>query len=182
MIHPIKHFLTITKHRHKVIKHCFKVGIGFQGLFHDLSKYSFVEFWNGAKYYQGSRSPNEKERELFGYSKAWLHHKGRNKHHFEYWVDVNPSSHKYEPVEMPINYLKEMFCDRISASKTYLKKNYTDKSPLEYFLTHNGRDKMHPETSKLLEKWLTLLANEGEKKAFRIIKKTKTLTQAKNEE
>lgn len=82
----IKHFCTITKHRHQVIKHCFKVGIGFQGLFHDLSKYSLFEFIPGVKNYQGTRSPNEAEREINGYSAAWLHHKGRNKHHFEYML------------------------------------------------------------------------------------------------
>ena len=109
MLHPIKHFNTITKHRHKVIAHCFKAGIGFQGLFHDLSKYSFAEFIPGAKYYQGNRSPNEKERELFGYSAAWMHHKGRNKHHFEYWNDLNVATMRYEPVPMPTKYIKEMF-------------------------------------------------------------------------
>ncbi|MCQ2386224.1 MAG: DUF5662 family protein, partial [Clostridia bacterium] len=83
-MHPFRHFRTITKHRHQVIRHCFKAGIGFQGLFHDLSKYSLTEFIPGAKYYLGTKSPNEKERELFGYSSAWLHHKGRNKHHFEF--------------------------------------------------------------------------------------------------
>ena len=74
--HFFRHFKTITKHRHQVIRHCFKAGIGFQGLFHDLSKYSPSEFIVGAKYYQGSRSPNEGEREDYGYSKAWIHHKG----------------------------------------------------------------------------------------------------------
>ena len=59
------HLKTITKHRNKVIYHCFKVGLFFQGLKHDLSKYSFTEFSKGIKYYQGTRSPNEKERELF---------------------------------------------------------------------------------------------------------------------
>ena len=83
MANVIGHFRTITKHRHKVIKHCFKAGIGLQGLRHDLSKYSPTEFFNGVKYYDGTRSPNELERLDRGYSKAWLHHKGRNKHHFE---------------------------------------------------------------------------------------------------
>ena len=64
------HLETITRHRHEVIKNCFKAGIGFQGLFHDLSKYSPTELIQGFKYYQGNRSPNEKERELYGYSKA----------------------------------------------------------------------------------------------------------------
>lgn len=84
------HFLLITRHRHKVIAHCKKAGILWQGLRHDLSKYSPTEFIPGVKYYQGNRSPNEKEREILGYSLAWLHHKGRNRHHFEYWTDYNP--------------------------------------------------------------------------------------------
>ena len=73
-----KHFKTITYHRYLVMKGCFKVGLYYQGLTHDLSKYSPTEFWVGAKYYQGNRSPNNAEREDIGYSSAWLHHKGRN--------------------------------------------------------------------------------------------------------
>ena len=108
-MHPIKHFKTITKHRHKVIYHCAKAGILWQGLFHDLSKYTLTEFIPGAKYYIGTRSPNEIERETFGYSTAWIHHKGRNRHHFEYWTDISPKTHLYEPVNMPLRFVKEMF-------------------------------------------------------------------------
>ena len=112
MGHPIKHFKTITQHRHRVIAHCKKAGIFWQGLRHDLSKYSPTEFIPGAKYYQGDRSPNEKERELFGYSRAWMHHKGRNRHHYEFWADYNPKTRSPEPVEMPLKYVIEMFCDQ----------------------------------------------------------------------
>ena len=111
--------------------YCFRAGIGFGGLLHDLSKYSPTEFIPGAKYYQGNRSPNEKERETFGYSAAWMHHKGRNKHHFEYWNDLNINTKTYESVPMPTRYLKEMFCDRVAASRIYQGKNYTDSSALE---------------------------------------------------
>lgn len=166
MSHPFLHFQTITKHRHCVIAHCFRAGIGFQGLFHDLSKYTPTEFIPGARYYQGNRSPNERERELFGYSLAWMHHKGRNRHHFEYWNDLNPATKLYEPVPMPVRYVKEMFCDRVAASKIYQGKNYTDAHPLQYFLRGNARAKMAPVTADLLESWLTLLAEQGEKKTF----------------
>ena len=91
------------------MKYCFKVGLYKQGFLHDLSKYSPTEFMVGAKYYQGTRSPNNAEREATGVSTSWLHHKGRNKHHFEYWVDYNMKSHKNEPVEMPYNYVAEMY-------------------------------------------------------------------------
>ena len=166
MPHPIKHFYTITKHRHRVIAHCFKAGIGFQGLFHDLSKYAPVEFLAGARYYQGTRSPNERERELFGYSAAWLHHKGRNRHHFEYWNDLNPKTKMYEPVPMPTRFVKEMFCDRVAASKIYQGDAYTDSHPITYFLRGNARAKMHPATADLLEDWLRRLERDGERATF----------------
>lgn len=170
MGHPIKHFKTITKHRHVVIKHCFKAGIFWQGLRHDLSKYSPTEFMPGAKYYVGFRSPNEGEREQNGHSLAWIHHKGRNKHHFEYWTDYNTKSKVVEPVKMPMKYVAEMFCDRVAAGKIYNGDKYTDQSPLEYFLRAKGRRVIHPETSDLLESLLTELAEKGEDYTFKHIR------------
>ena len=165
-MHPIRHFRTITRHRHRVIAHCFRVGIGWQGLFHDLSKYSPAEFWSGARFYQGTRSPNEEERARYGYSRAWLHHKGRNRHHFEYWTDYNPETRQVGPVKMPMRYVAEMFCDRVAASKIYQGAAYTDRSALEYFLRGKLRRRIHPETSDLLEGWLTMLAEQGEEATF----------------
>lgn len=175
MLKALGHFKTITKHHNIVMVHCYKAGILWQGIIHDLSKYSPSEFFVGAKYYTGTKSPNEKEREVYGYSAAWMHHKGRNKHHFEYWTDYNPKTKKVEPVEMPLKYVKEMFCDRVAASKTYLKDNYHEGHPLEYFL--NGKDRrgaiIHKATSDLLESWLVMLKNEGEQKTFAHIKALK---------
>lgn len=171
MSHPIKHFITVSKHRHAVIRHCFKCGIGWQGLFHDLSKYSPTEFIPSAKYYLGNKSPNEKERELFGYSVAWMHHKGRNKHHFEYWNDIDLKSNTYQPVAMPLRYVIEMFCDRVAACKIYRKDSYSDSSALEYYLKGNARSKMHESTADTLEEWLHMLAEKGEKETFGYIKR-----------
>lgn len=171
-MHIIRHFKTITKHRHKVIIHCAKAGIFWQGLRHDLSKYSPSEFIVGAKYYQGTRSPNEIERELYGYSVAWMHHKGRNRHHYEYWNDYNPISKQIENVEMPIKYVVEMFCDRVAASKVYNGKNYTDAHPYNYFLKIKGKGRMHPNTEKILNKLLEMLRDKGEKETFDYIKNT----------
>lgn len=172
MIKAWEHFKTITKHRHMVIRHCAKAGILRQGLFHDLSKYSPTEFLAGAKFYLGDRSPNEGERSTYGYSLAWMHHKGRNRHHFEYWTDYDTVTKKMAPVKMPIKYVKEMFCDRVAASKTYNSKNYTDSHPLEYFLRSKGKRMIHPETSDFLEKLLIMLRDEGEEKTFEYLRKT----------
>ena len=169
----IGHFKTITKHRHKVILHCFKAGIPWRGLLHDLSKYTAAEFISGAKYYKGTRSPNEAEREVFGYSKAWLHHKGRNRHHFEYWNDYNPKTKRVEPVKMPLVFVKEMFCDRLAASKIYQGENYTENHPIEYFMRGKPNRNIHPETSDLIEEWLRIVAESGEAAAFKEIKNCK---------
>ena len=167
------HLKTITKHRHAVIRHCFKVGIGFQGLFHDLSKYSPVEFLVGIKYYRGYKSPNDVERAKHGYSTAWLHHQGRNKHHFEFWRDYDVETHLVAPVRMPMRYIKEMFCDRLAASKIYMGENYTESHPIEYFRGGKAKEIAHPESMAILEEWLLMLAEKGEEETLRYIKNVK---------
>lgn len=166
------HFRTITRHRHLVIRHCWKAGIFWQGLRHDLSKYSPTEFLPGARYYQGNRSPNEKEREVLGYSVAWMHHKGRNKHHFEYWNDYNPKEKRVMPIKMPARYLAEMFCDRLAASKVYAGDQYQQDHSLCYFQNSNARKRgmLHPETEAKLMELLEILAQQGEEAAFAAVR------------
>ena len=154
------------------MKYCFKVGLYKQGLLHDLSKYSPSEFILGVKYYQGTRSPNAAEREKKGYSAAWLHHKGRNKHHYEYWLDYSPNAEVgLQGNKMHVRYVVEMFIDRMAACKTYYGDDYRNDSPLNYFLKNQGHYTMHEDTMELLEKLLTMLANEGEESTLRYIKK-----------
>ena len=166
MSHPIKHFLVITRHRHRVIVHCFRAGIGLQGLLHDLSKYSPAEFFAGAHYFQGRRSPNAAEREEKGYSSAWMHHKGRNRHHFEYWRDFSELEKTNVPIKMPLRFVMEMFCDRVAASKIYRGEKYDNNHPLQYFRSGPDRNEMHRETALLLESLFCMLANEGEDACF----------------
>ena len=159
----INHFITITRHKLLVMKYCFRIGLYKQGLLHDLSKYAPIEFINGCRYYQGFRSPNNAEREDKGYSDAWMHHKGRNKHHFEYWLDysVDPSN-ILAPAKMPLKYVLEMVVDRIAASKNYKGKDYTDDLPLEYYLYGKSRSILHPVNRKQVVYLLTMLKEKGE--------------------
>ena len=169
------HLKTITEHRIEVMKGCFKAGLYYQGLTHDLSKYSYTEFRVGAKYYQGDRSPNNAEREDIGFSTAWLHHKGRNKHHFEYWVDYGLVDGKIGviPCPMPRKYIAEMVMDRIAASMVYQGDKYTDSSALEYFRYGKslGNNLIHPDTERDLEMILKMLSEKGEKETFKYIRK-----------
>ncbi|MEF9916085.1 MAG: DUF5662 family protein [Lachnospiraceae bacterium] len=170
-MNSIQHFCTITHHKMLVMKKCFQVGLYRQGLLHDLSKYGMTEFRVGCKYYQGNRSPNNAEREANGYSSAWLHHKGRNKHHYEYWIDYAVGGETgLVGMKMPKKYVVEMFMDRIAACKIYKKKGYRNSSPLEYYNRGRAYQLMHEDTQALLEKLLVMLANYGENRTFQYIR------------
>ena len=165
------HFETITRHKLLVMKYCFACGLYEQGLAHDLSKYSPTEFIPGCIYYQGDHSPNEAERAAKGYTSAWLHHKGRNKHHLEYWIDYAPNGdHTMAGMRMPNRYVAEMVCDRIAASKNYKGASYTDAAAWEYYEHSRDHYILHPETRKQLETCLLILRDEGEDECFRYIR------------
>lgn len=166
------HLKTITSHKILVMKHCFRIGLYRQGLLHDMSKYSPSEFFVGCKYYQGNRSPNNAEREEKGCSSAWLHHKGRNRHHFEYWIDYSMDSAdgQMTGMKMPRKYVAEMLMDRMAASKVYNKGHYTDHDPLAYYLRGKRHYMMHQETAAQLEMLLHLLDEQGEEALFAYVK------------
>lgn len=163
------HLKTITKHKIAVTKLCFRCGLYKQGLLHDLSKYSWVEFSAGARYYQGNRSPIDREKEVKGYSLGWLHHKGRNKHHWEYWLDN--AADGIQPLEMPLNYVIEMYCDRTAASKIYMKDAYHDGSAYEYFMRGYHHVLIHPNTKALLENILMYQRDHGTDQTIAYIRK-----------
>ena len=165
------HLSTISRHRFKVMKLCFRSGLYKQGLLHDLSKFSPVEFMAGVKYYQGYRSPIDAEKEDIGYSLAWLHHKGRNKHHWEYWVDKNFKNGQFIVQEMPLNYLLEAACDKIAASMIYKKDQYRDDSA--YLFLNRGKDHcfMGEENFRRHIHLLKYLADNGEEKTFAYYRK-----------
>lgn len=158
------HLHTVSQHRREVRRLCFKCGLYWQGLTHDLSKYSPVEFFNGVKYYSGTTSPHHGERAACGYSKAWIHHHNRNKHHAEYWQDIVGG--KPSCVKMPKKYLAEMICDRVAACKIYLKDNYTEDAALNYYNSKKDENQFHPVTRNDLEWYLHALANCGEEDTF----------------
>lgn len=163
-----KHLKTVGTHRRAVRKLCFKCGLYKQGLMHDLSKYQLVELLPQIKYWTGKRSPIDVEIEDKGYSEAWLHHKGHNKHHYEYWLDP---VHMTEPCRMPVRYVAEMFCDRVAACKTYQKEQYTTASPLNYILSRpQEKELMHPDTYGMLQQLFYLLQEWGEDKVCTYIK------------
>ena len=151
-----RHLKTVQRHRHLVRQYCFRLGLYWQGLTHDLSKFSPVEFWAGVKYFQGDRSPNDAQRRDKGYSASWMHHKGRNRHHFEYWTDYGVSGEGIIGVEMPKKYVAD----------------FQPGDPYQFF--QYGKKKrllMHPATSELLETILIVLRDQGEDAAFDYVRR-----------
>ena len=153
-----KHIKLVSKHKWLVFKFSVKLGIPFRGLMHDLSKFSYDEFWESVKYYDGKVSPITKCKKENGYSKAWLHHQGRNKHHVQYWVDLGTKG--VAPV-IPYKYMAEMICDKLSASITYNGKNWTNSSEYEYWVKEKKRIIVNPKIENFLEEVFLNLKENG---------------------
>lgn len=172
-MNALGHFKTITYHKILVARMCFRVGLYKQGLLHDMSKYMPSEFLTGVKYYAGTKSPNSVERETTGISRAWLHHKGRNKHHFEYWLDysMDRSEKRLVGMKIPKKYMVEMFIDRVCAGKVYNGKNFKTKNVYEYYDHGIARYLLHPESRDYLEKLMLMYGKKGERYTLRYIRK-----------
>ena len=108
----IKHIALVTKHKWLVFKFCCKIGLPWRGFMHDWSKFSPTEFWESVKYFDGHKSPITVCKVDKGYSEAWLHHKGRNKHHYQYWTDLSLPE---QAIMMPYKYAAEMVWDELAA-------------------------------------------------------------------
>lgn len=144
------HIKTVMTHKYHVAKACFAAGLYKQGILHDLSKFSYIEFHESVIFYQGNKTPINEARSVRGYSSAWLHHKGRNKHHFEYWVDYSNDGNPFA-VQLPYEYAVEMACDMIGASRAYNGKDWQPQMVLDYWNKKKHEVPfMHPQTKMFL--------------------------------
>ncbi len=151
-----KHLKLILEHKKLVFKYCCIAGIPYRGLVHDLSKFSPIEFIESAKYYTGTGSPINECKKAEGMSRAWLHHKGRNLHHFEYWVDTDGT-----PRLIPWEYATEMCCDMLAAGQVYLKDAWTEDYPLQYWNEQKEKRNLHPVIREYQTLFFTSLKNNG---------------------
>lgn len=154
----VGHFIVITRHKWVVFKLCCKVGQPWRGLVHDLSKYSPTEFWEGVKYFNGKHSPITDAKKDKGYSQAWLHHKGRNKHHTDYWVDL--SAPDKTPI-IPYQYVVEMLCDKLAAGMVYKGKDWTKEYELDYWLNERDKTLVNDQVEALITEFLTQVSKDG---------------------
>ena len=154
----MKHTSLVLRHKWYVFIYCARLGMPLRGLKHDLSKFSPAEFMESVKYYDGKISPITKSKRANGYSKAWLHHKGRNKHYSEYWVDIDADNKT--PI-IPYKYVAEMICDKLSANKIYNGKEWTNSSELEYWNVEKTKIEINKNVETMLTEVFEEVAEKG---------------------
>jgi len=161
------HLKTIIKHKHYVFLNCCKAGLYWRGIKHDMSKFHPIEFCESVKYFTGTRSPIDLCKEENGYSAAWMHHKGRNSHHYEYWVDYLDDGGK--PVQMPYKDALEMICDYIAAGRAYKGKDFSYADEYDGFwkLKKSKPIKMHDQTKAFVDMMLLTMKLENSNDVLR---------------
>ena len=159
----IGHIKTVTKHKWIVFKLACKAGIHWRGFWHDFSKFSPTEFGESIKYYVGVHSPITEAKKDKGYSDAWLHHKGRNKHHLEYWIDFDAKP--VVPV-IPYKYAVEKVCDDLSAGMVYNGKNWKQDTQYNYYMLQREKVLVHPKIDNFLTEVFLQVKENGVKQTI----------------
>lgn len=154
-----KHFKKVMTHKRWVAHYCFMCGLYAQGILHDMSKFSPCEFLESVKYYQGTRSPISACKEAIGYSNAWFHHRGRNKHHWEYWVDDFENG--TIPKKMPFKYALEMICDWLGAGRAYNGKKFSMQAEYDWWQRKRPVLVIHEDTKQLVDELFGSMLNIG---------------------
>lgn len=152
----LKHLRRILRHKFWVAYYCFQLGLYKQGILHDLSKFGWYEFSRSVKFYDDDTSPLNKEKEILGYSRSYLHHRGRNPHHYEYWVtklDIGGV-----PVKMPKEYALELVCDYLAAGKVYNGNSF--QGEYNWWIKYiNSPRAIHSETKEFITQCFKNLAS-----------------------
>lgn len=157
----IRHIKTVLTHKYWVFFYCRKCSLIWRGIKHDLSKFSPTEFFESVKYYSGTRSPIDACKEDIGYSNAWQHHKGRNSHHYEYWIDIGDSG--VTPIQMPVDDAIELICDYLAAGRTYMGKSFSYAAEFDWWhrIKRPTIKHIHPQTKYFIDLALFRIQNDN---------------------
>ena len=166
----IDYFKSICKHKSWVLYYCKICGIKWRGIKHDLSKFSHIEFSESVKYFTGVNSSIENCRKEKGYSLAWQHHKGRNPHHYEYWIDKLDEGGI--AINMPSKYKLEMLADYLAAGRVYMKERFSYLAELKWYEEkQKSPRKIHKRTDEFMSRALLVLYEEqGSNAGFKVVK------------
>ena len=144
---------------------CFKVGLIWRGMIHDISKFSFDEFIPYANYFYGKKDNDiSRGRNSTGYYKptdtgdlafdfAWLLHQKRNRHHWQWWI-LPEDSGGIKVLEMGYNDTYEMISDWIGAGKAQGHLSPKEDRLFEvrrWYGANMDKMQLHPNTRSKIE-------------------------------
>ncbi len=136
------------------------IGLLWQGIVHDLSKFRPSEWFPYVDYFYGGPHPEANHgdmRNWFGdvgtkawvdarFDAAWNHHQKRNPHHWQYWV-LREDDGETKPLEMPEHYLIEMLADWEGAGRAITGKANTP----EWYAKNRDKIVLHPATRRIVD-------------------------------
>ena len=126
-------------------------------LFHAKNPDKKLVIWAASHY--DTISPLANEKNIHGYSETFLHHRGRNPHHYEYWV--HSLDEGGVPAKMPRKYALELVCDYLAAGRTY-NKDFTYGSEYNWWIKFLSSPRaIHPETKDFVTKCFRHLSAGG---------------------
>lgn len=103
----VKYARYVALHKYYVARECFKRGLYWRGVVHDLTKLRPDEWLPYANFFYSDEQTKEVKDAFFI---AWLKHLNRNSHHWNHWV-VQSDGGVTKVFEMPEKDRIEMLCD-----------------------------------------------------------------------
>lgn len=152
----LRYLSYVVRHKWYVGIECFKHGLFWRGLTHDLSKFRPSEWFAYANHFYGRETT---KKDGVGYSKgddagdapfdyAWLLHQKRQDHHHQWWLVLGDDG-TLKAVQMSKHAGIEMLCDWIGASKA---QGFDGKGDLRNWYEKNkGNMRLHECTRSFVE-------------------------------
>ncbi len=148
----LKYLYYIIRHKYFVGIECWKRGLFYRGIFHDISKLLPGEFIPYAKWFYGETN----KRDIINYDIAWLKHQHRNPHHWQYWMLQNDNDGMHT-LQMPNKYAIEMVCDWLGAEKSINGRQFSLDNTRIWYLFHKNNITLHPTTRAQVRKLLKII-------------------------
>ena len=164
----LKYLWYVLRHKWFVMLECFKYGLIWQGITHDMSKFLPDEFFPYANHFYGKSKKGIKEgRDKTGYYKpyntgdkafdsAWFLHQKRNKHHWQWWL-MPADNVGVIVLVIPKVYMLEMICDWKGAGKAQ-----GTPDTIAWYKTNGHKMQLNSKTRKEIEDILGINNNYDE--------------------
>lgn len=160
----VKYLKYVLRHKWYVMIECFRFGLIWRGIMHDMSKLRPSEFIPYANFFYGNGNDIRSRRDKSGYYKptdtgdkefdfAWLFHQKRNSHHWQWWV-LPEDGGGLKVLEMSDVAILEMVCDWLGAGKAQGKfspKNDKFKETRAWYSVNKEKMQLHPKTRRIVE-------------------------------